>query len=273
MHGSVGSGTGSAAGTSSAAENRLFRPQRVLRPREQIEEQIRGAILAGDLQAGDRLPRESSLAQQFNVSRSTVREALRALSAQNLVYKVPGAGGGTFVRNVDHRSLGSVLQESMHNLLQLGSIAFLEVAIVRQHLEVPSVRLAALNRTESDLAELRRIVDAERVASVDDPAVPELDAEFHGLIARASGNRVLASFVRALHRETEPVHYLELSPDVGRTTVRQHTRIVKAIAARDADAGEEAIIEHLTYLREHITPPGVAGGPTDESRRGPRRQH
>lgn len=154
-------------------------------------------------------------------------------------------------------SLGVVLQESMHNLLQLGGIAFAEVAAVRQGLEVPSVRLAALHRTEEDLANLRRIVDAERTASVDDPAVPDLDEQFHGAIAQASGNRVLASFVHALHRETEPVNYLDLSPEVGRTTVRQHQKIMKAIIKQDPDAAEQAIIEHLTYLRKHIAWPAV----------------
>lgn len=243
--------------SSTDTEMRTFSPRQVLRPREQVEEQIRSAILSGELRSGDRLPNEATLAQQFSVSRTTVREALRALSTQNLIYKVPGAGGGTFVRSVDHQSLGVVLQESMHNLLQLGGIAFAEVAIVRQHLEVPSVRLAALHRTEEDLANLRRIVDAERVASVNDPSVPDLDAQFHGTIARASGNRVLAAFVHALHRETEPVHYLDLSPEVGRTTVRQHQKIMKAIVEQDPNAAERAIIEHLTYLREHITLPTV----------------
>lgn len=239
---------------------RAFSPRQVLRPREQVEEQIRGAILSGDLRSGDRLPNEAALARQFKVSRTTVREALRALSAQNLIYKVPGAGGGTFIRGMDHRSLATVLQESVHNLLQLGGIVFAEVAIVRQHLEVPSARLAALHRTEEDLRELRRIVDAECAASVEDPSVPGLDEQFHGTIARASGNRVLASFVQALHRETEPVHYLDLSPEVGRTTVLQHKRILKAIEAQEPDAAELGIIEHLTYLREHMTP--QAGTPT-----------
>jgi DNA-binding GntR family transcriptional regulator len=63
---------------------------------------------------------------------------------------------------------------------------------------------------------------------------------------------VLASLVYALHRESEPVSYLDLSPEVGRKTVSQHQRIVKAIADGDSTAAEAAIIEHLTYLRKHI---------------------
>jgi len=136
--------------------------------------------------------------------------------------------------------------------LALGRIEFEEVALVRQHLEVPAARLAATHRTEADLRLLRDIVKRQKSISVDDPAVPELDAQFHTAIAKASGNRVLASFVAALHGQTEPVRYLDLSPEVGTTTVRQHQAIVNAIAASDDAAAETAIVEHLTYLREHL---------------------
>lgn len=226
--------------------------KRVVRPRQQVEDQVKAAILSGSLRGGDRLPGELELARQFGVSRTTVREALRSLATQNLIIKTPGAGGGSFVRKMDHSSLRAALIDSVHNLLALGSIAFEEVAIVRQHLEVPSVRLAALHRTDEDLQELGEVLDLQKSISVDDPRVPALDERFHGVIARASGNRVLSSFVSALHIETEPVLYLDLSPEVGRTTVRQHQHIVRAIADRDPDAAEAAMIEHLTYLREHL---------------------
>lgn len=225
---------------------------KVLRPRQQVEEQVKGAILSGSLRAGERLPGEVALAQQFGVSRTTVREALRSLATQGLIDKNPGAGGGSFVRSTDSSSLRSALADSMHNLLMLGTIAFEEVANVRQHLEVPSVRLAALHRTDDELDELRGVLELQKTISVDDDRVAALDEQFHGTIARASGNRVLASFVSALHMQTEPVHYLDLSPEVGRTTVRQHQRILQAIDAQDPDAAEEAMVEHLTYLRTHL---------------------
>jgi len=225
---------------------------KVLRPRRQVEEQIRSAILSGELRSGERLPSEAELARQFDVSRNTVREALHGLATQNLIKKVPGAGGGSFVRSVDYESLGTVLSESMQSLLALGRIEFEEVALVRQHLEVPAVRLAAARRTEEDVERLRGIVDSQKSISIEDPGVPKLDAQFHTEIAKVSRNRVLAAFVSALHQQTEPIRYLDLSSEVGQTTVRQHRAIVAAIAKGDADAGEQAIIEHLTYLRQHL---------------------
>jgi GntR family transcriptional repressor for pyruvate dehydrogenase complex len=224
----------------------------VLRPRQQVEETIKNAILTGQLKSGEMLPPEAELARQFNVSRTTLREALRVLATQNLVTKVPGAGGGNFVQSVDYHSLGTVVIESFDNLLTLGSIEFDEVAEVRQQLEVPSVRLAAVNRTDEDVRVLTEIVEKQKHASVDDPEIPDLDRQFHTVIAQASGNRVLASFVSALHHATEPVHYLNLSPDVGRETVKQHQAILRAIEAQDPDAAAEAIVNHLTYLQRHI---------------------
>jgi GntR family transcriptional repressor for pyruvate dehydrogenase complex len=225
---------------------------KVVRPRQQVEDQVKAAILSGALRGGDRLPGELELARQFGVSRTTVREALRSLAAQNLIVKTPGAGGGSFVRTMDHSSLRSVLVDSVHNLLALGSIEVDEVAIVRQHLEVPSVRLAAAHRTDEDLQELREVLGLQKSISVEDPRVPALDERFHGIIARASGNRVLSSFVSALHLETAPVHHLDLSPEVGRAAVRQHQQILRAVTEQDADAAAQAMIEHLTYLREHL---------------------
>lgn len=225
---------------------------RVLRPRQQVEDALRTAVLDGRLRTGDRLPPEAELARQFCVSRPTVREALSALETQGLIRKVTGAGGGSFVRAVDHHALGELVEESVHNLLQLGSVSVDEVAMVRQHLEVPSASLAARNRTEEDIADLRRILDEQRVRSVDDPEVPELDARFHVAIARISGNRVLAALVYAVHRESEPVSYLDLSAEVGRETFLQHQAIVDAIADGDGDAADAAITAHLTYLRRHI---------------------
>jgi GntR family transcriptional repressor for pyruvate dehydrogenase complex len=226
--------------------------QSVLRPRQQVEETLRSAILSGNLKGGEMLPPETELAGQFGVSRTTLREALRVLTSERLIRKVPGARGGNFVQAADYKALGEALIDSVENLLALGSIRFDEVAEVRQHLEVPSVRLAAQHRTNEDVKELHAIVDRQKTASIDDPSVPELDRKFHTRIAMASGNRVLASLVAALHHSTEPVGYLSLSPEVGRETVQQHVAIVRAIAAQDPEAAEAAIIKHLTYLREHI---------------------
>lgn len=231
-----------------------FTPRPVLRPREQVERHIRTAILDGTLQGGRRLPSEARLAQDFGVSRTTVREALRSLSAGGFIRKVPGAGGGSFVMDIDPGAFEGSLADSMHNLLRLGRVEVTEVAAVRSYLEVPATRLAALHRTEDDLAELESLLDQAKRMSFDDPAVPGLDASFHSAVASASHNPILGSFVGALHTVTQPVHFIDVSATFGREAFEQHRRIVAAIAERDAAGAEQAIVDHLDYVERHMGP-------------------
>jgi len=239
----------------------IFRPDRVRRPREQVELQIRDAILAGEFEVGDRLPSEAELAKGFAVSRSTVREALRALATAGLISTSPGAAGGSFVEGIDHHSLAARFGESVANVVQLGTLSYAEVAEVRSMLEIPSARLAARNRSDEQLERIKDIIDREKSAQVTDPEVPGLNASFHQALADASGNRMLAALVSALHRVTQPLTYIDTSPELGRQSVIHHLRIVTAIRDRDEDGAVAAMEEHLAYLRDHVangSPVGVA---------------
>jgi len=229
-----------------------FRPERVRRPREQVELQIRQAILTGQFAQGDRLPSETELAKDFSVSRSTIREALRALSTAGLISTTPGASGGSCVEGFDHHSLAASFGESVANIMQLGSLSYAEVAEVRAMLEIPSARLAARNRQDEHLEQLQRVIGREKTVDVDDPEVPTLNVSFHEIVADASGNRLLASLVSALHNVTHPLAFIDTSPDLGRQSVIQHLGIVGAIRDRDEDQAGAAMGDHLKYLREHV---------------------
>lgn len=229
-------------------ETMAFEPRPVSRAREQVEGQLREAILSGTFKSGDKLPSEVELAQSFSVSRTTVREALRTLDSSGLIRKTPGVAGGSFVRVVDHQSLGTTLGESIENTLRFGNIGFDEVIRVRRMLEVPAARLAADCRDEKELSRMRDLVGRQKDTTVDDPEVPSLDMNLHVAIAEASGNRVLASFVGALHYVIQPVFYVDISPEVGRDAVSQHLAIVRAIANREPGEAASAMEQHLDYL-------------------------
>lgn len=231
-----------------------FAAKPVNRLRPQIEEQIREAIVSGQLSDGDRLPSEPELAEQFGVSRSTIREALRSLVAAGLIEKIPGATGGSFVRELDAARFGQQLAETMSLLVKVGSAARHELTQVREMLEVPSCRLAAEHRTDDDVGRLHEIVEKQKQRRVDDADVPGLDMDFHGAIAAASGNKILHAFVHALHSVTQPVQQVHLSAAAGKKTVRQHLDVVEAIEHRDPDAAEQAIRRHLEYL-DHLDAP------------------
>jgi DNA-binding FadR family transcriptional regulator len=178
-----------------------------------------------------------------------VREALRSIASAGLIRKVPGATGGSFVQIIDFRSLGGALGDSIENTLRLGTVEYDEVARVRRLLEVPSAELAAKNRTDEDVDTLRGIVDRQKEITFEHPEVPQLDISFHSAIGEASGNRVLASFVTALHTAIRPVLATHLNVEAGRNTVLQHAAVVKAIIACDAEAAARSMEEHLDYLQ------------------------
>ncbi|BBL79771.1 GntR family transcriptional regulator [Rubrobacter xylanophilus] len=225
-----------------------FEPAPVRRAREQVELQLREAILSGALRSGERLPSELELARSFGVSRATVREALGRLASAGLISRVPGASGGSFVRSVDHASLGKALGESIDNTFRFGSISFEELNRVRRLLEVPAAREAALRRSEEDIERLRHNIERQKNASVEDPRLAELDSGFHTAIAEASGNRVLAAFVYALHSVIREVLYLNISPEEGREVVRQHIAVAREIIRGDPEGAARAMEEHLDYI-------------------------
>jgi DNA-binding FadR family transcriptional regulator len=150
------------------------------------------------------------------------------------------------------------MSERLHSTLEFGSITYDEVAAFRRLLEVPSAQLAAMNRTQFHLDALEALVGEERRTTVDDPRVPGFNAEFHRIVAEASGNRLLSAFIGALHRATHPLTFIDISPEVGRQTVRHHIAIVAAISAQDPDRATAAMNKHLDYLREHVAAPSDA---------------
>jgi len=229
--------------------------QRVLRPREQVERQLREAIYAGRFAPGQKLPSEADLGKLFAVSRPTVREALRSIAAAGLIRTVPGAQGGSFVSSLDHESLGNALRESMGALLGLRALTLDELTQMRVLLEVPSAQLAAGLRSDEQVQAMKDIVEAQHNRSLTVEQIAELDRSFHGTIADASGNRALAAFVTSLHRVTNPVRLLAMSDEVKHDTVVQHHKILSAIERRDADAAGAEMASHLKYLERVSTYP------------------
>jgi GntR family transcriptional regulator, transcriptional repressor for pyruvate dehydrogenase complex len=225
-----------------------FQAKQVTRPRDQVEQQIRTAILEGQFAQGEKLPPETSLAQQFGVSRPTIREALGALVSAGLIRKIPGVAGGSFVNTVTADSLSEMLTESVGTILRLGALDVGELTAVRAVLEVPAAEWAAKNRCQEDLDAMRGIIDCQRATTIDDPQIPLYDLAFHKRIGLASGNRLLAAFIAAVHDSAHPVRYLTVTHEVGHHTVKHHIEILTAIEARDPVAAREAMSSHLSYV-------------------------
>jgi len=233
--------------------NPKFLAKQVTRPRAQVEQQLRDAILTGQFRPGDKLPPETQLADQFGVSRPTIREALGSLVSAGLIRKVPGVAGGSFVNSVTTESLSQTVRESVDIILRLGALDIEEITVVRRVLEVPAARIAADNRTLEHIERMQAVVERQRTTTIDDPDIPSYDLQFHTAVGDASGNRLLGAFVRALHSSTSPASYLDVTPRVARATVKQHIAIAAAIEAGNASGAAEAMEQHLDYVLEYST--------------------
>ena len=230
-----------------------FHVTQVVRSRDQVEQQVKDAILRGDFKQGDRLPTETELAQQLGVSRPTVREALGALVASGLIHKMPGVAGGSFVNSVTPESLSTMLSQSMGTIVRLGSLTSDELTAVRQVLEVQAAATAAQRRTAEQLRRLIAIVDQQRATANSEPQVNDLDRDFHLAVAHASNNRLLAALISAIHETTEPRQNLCVTPSIGRSTITQHLSIVAAIRDRSPDEAAAAMNAHLTHVLRFST--------------------
>jgi DNA-binding FadR family transcriptional regulator len=221
---------------------------RVRKAYEQVADQLRELILAGELQPGARLPNEAMLAHDFGVSRATVREALRVLAAGSLIRTVKGAGGGSFVTlpTVDH--ISEFLHANISLLTESRTVTLEEFLEAREQLEVPAARLAARRRSEADLELLRAAVPDEGTAV--EPDAHAHNREYHSALLGACGNTLLVI-------AAQPI-FSVLMTNIDRSGLRgdflarvhdDHRRITRAVQAGDGDAAADEMARHLRTLR------------------------
>lgn len=230
----------------------MFKPDPIRRPREQVEKQLRDAIVSGVFKQGDRLPSEAKLAEEFQVARSTLREALQSLAADGLLTKTPGVGGGSFVQNIDHDSLGNLIAGSLEVILKIGAVTMDEVTEVRRTIEIPAAGLAATNRTNEQAAKLRELISRQNKLLADPDFVAtdgeqfELGPSIYSLIGEATGNRLLGSFMSAVSRVAIAVYQRELPLEAGEKARALTGVLVEAIVAGDATAARATMTDILT---------------------------
>ena len=212
-------------------------------------DQIRELIVTGELLPGERLPTESAPAQDFGVSRATVREALRALAAQGLIRTAKGAAGGSFVTLPTVDSISSLVHANVNVLAEAQHVTLEQLLEARELVEVPAARLAALRRSEEDLERLRATVpdDAARLGTTQEFAY---NSEFHSCVIAATGNTLLSV-------SAQPI-FSVLQANLARSVLGRrfhtaihahHHRIIEAVDAGDAGAAGDEMHDHLAFLR------------------------
>jgi GntR family transcriptional repressor for pyruvate dehydrogenase complex len=228
----------------------------VTRSYEGVVRQIAESIRNGQISSGERLPTERELSSTFGVSRGVIREAIKVLGALGLVEARQGSG--IYVRNdvptVTRAFTLSVSPdaESIERLFEF-----------RRTLEVETARLAALRRSDDELAAIAAAAEATARAldSGDWGEFGVADNAFHAAVARASGNPYLEVAV-ATAREMQQGVVSLISDRAGSVTsaVVHHHAIVEAISTRQPDAAGRAMADHIVYTANAVTqniPPSI----------------
>jgi GntR family transcriptional repressor for pyruvate dehydrogenase complex len=225
----------------------LLEPVRRSRIYEHIVDQIRALIREGRWSPGDQIPPERELAERFRVSRTSVREALRALEMQGVIES--RQGGGTFVRTADTEALVPPLAAAILR----GHRELAEVLEVRALIEPGIARLAAQRATEEHVAELEHILERQRDSIAREQPFVDEDTAFHYTLARAADNHILLrlhNVILDVLRESRQ-SYLHVA-DRPQMSLRGHEAILEAVAAHDADRAHQASLAHITEVRDGI---------------------
>ncbi|GAA2066737.1 FadR/GntR family transcriptional regulator [Polymorphospora rubra] len=222
-----------------------------------MADQLREAIVTGSLRPGDRLPIEPELSTIFGVSRSTIREALRLLSSQDLVSTSRGINGGTFVMAADPAKLREYLTTRLGLLSGAQVISIRELLEAREMFEVPAARLAARLRTDDELDELTACVEEETLLA-ERGADLEPHRAFHSLVLKAAKNQLLPLTVEPIFQVLRTRFLRPAAPGrFWRETAHDHAQILRHIRAGDEDAAATAMRHHLEQLSQVYVDPGV----------------
>lgn len=212
---------------------------------DQVIQQLQEKISLGELRPGDKMPTEPELMSMFGVGRSTIREAVRVLVKAGLLEVRQGDGTYVLDKTINPEPLEHRLRRA----------AILEVYEVRRILELEIAKLAALRRTDDDLAHMRESLNKRREARrIDDNrAYVDSDLAFHLAVAAASKNSVLAdlylSFSNALR---DALDKLIADRELYQNQISIHEQLLDAIERKDGQAAEYWTAENLDRITKNL---------------------
>jgi GntR family transcriptional repressor for pyruvate dehydrogenase complex len=227
----------------------MYTPIQPSRLYAQIVEQIKAQILNGQLRAGDQLPTERALSEQFGVSRTAVREAITALGQRGLVEVRPGRG--TFVIN----GASQAVRDSLELLMKIGQEGDdrINLVEVREILEPEIAALAAKRAGEAEIAEMQEAITVMDTMLDDIDAFIAFDNRFHRALAKATHNPIILtlfdSIVDLLHEQRRLIGMASHGPEHGQY---HHKQILATIVDSDPEAARQAMRAHLQQVREDI---------------------
>lgn len=228
-------------------------PQPKKKAYQVIVDQIKEYFLNGELQPGDKLPTERELASRFNVSRTSVREALRKLEIKGFIEIKQGSG--SFIKTAESHTLSEELSSTIINTEKKLIYEMLEL---RQALEVECAFLASRRATSVDLERISKALDMMDQGKNDVGLGIQADLSFHLNIVLASHNSIFLQLFQTLSehmQDTIRATRRQRLEDSERTqeTIDEHKRIYLAIASGDANQAKQLMENHITQIRRELT--------------------
>lgn len=237
-----------------------FSPIRPIRSYERIVEQIEDAIVRGRLRPGQFLPSEREMMQQFSVSRSTVREAMRVLESDGLIRSRPGNPNGAEVLGLSPLAL----RKSVDRLIQGDRIQLAELVQFRMVLEGTANLLAARLRTEHDLSDMRAALAAMELGIAGGyDEFSKADLRFHEVVARASHNALIQLCSEVVRDVVLSLIKVKLanaprSEELMQQSLHHHAEVFEAIQRGDSEAAEAIARTNLfAYYAEYVPVPDL----------------
>jgi DNA-binding FadR family transcriptional regulator len=226
-----------------------LRPVQLVGLTEHLVGEMKDWVLRGLVRPGERLPPERELASILNVSRSSLRQALKVLQTMGVVEARQGSGTHL------SRSAEQILRQPTDFLMPLRGISFAEVFEARRAMEAEACASAALNASETDLLKLRRELEAMCLHLREPAAYFRHDVAFHRQIAVASGNNVYLWFEELAGKVLADAWLARAKAGNTEETFAEHRSILEAIEASDPEGARSALLRHLMlskfYSDEH----------------------
>ncbi|WP_270182189.1 FadR/GntR family transcriptional regulator [Alkalihalobacillus sp. CinArs1] len=216
---------------------------------EEIADQLLDRIKSGELSPGEKLDSVHLLAEQFNVGRSAVREALSALRAMGLIEMKQGEG--TYVKQFDPSSISQSL--SVNGML-MKKEDIVELLEVRKVIETGCAASAAAKRTDQDLMNMQEALNEMEKAALNHELGEQADLKFHMAITSASHNNILLELMNHVSqlmydsiRETRKISFYSETTMLEKL-FDEHRRIFLAIKSQNASEAQHAMLDHLNTV-------------------------
>ncbi|MEM8773700.1 MAG: FCD domain-containing protein [Pseudomonadota bacterium] len=214
----------------------------------QIAQAIRDAIIEGRMIVDERLPSEAELSEQFGVSRSTVREALKRLAAQALIRTQRGAFGGAFVNRLSYEEAYGQNVTTSTLLLSMNAVSFETACEARYAMERACAPLAAERRTADHLATMRAEIHRQAQPGLSDESFCASDVALHRALVDAAGNPVLSYQLAGAVEAMQPLmNMITFTARSREEIVTLHTKLANALESNDADGADAALCDLELY--------------------------